>query len=104
MLMMELNYWREGLTHEKRMECIARRTEYAYPEGRTPIAEYWPAGVGSDMPAVVSIFEADDFAPFFELEMMWSEYFEMKFFPIVPAEHGLKFLKEAMAELEALVG
>jgi len=60
--------------------------------------------VGHDTAAVVSIFEADDFAPFFELEMTWSEYFDMKFFPIVSAEHGLKFLKEAMAELEALVG
>lgn len=104
MLMMELNYWHEGLSYEKMMECIARRTEYSYPEGRAPIAEYWPTGVGRDTPAVVSIFEADDFAPFMQLEMMWSEYFDMKFFPIVSAEHGLKFIKEAMAELEAMVG
>ena len=103
MLLMELNYWREGLSHEKMMECIARRTEFTYPEGVAPIAEYWPAGVGLDVPAVVSILEADDFAPFLQLEMMWSEYFEMKFFPIVSAEHGLKFIKEGMAELEALV-
>ncbi len=104
MLLMELNYWHEGLSHEKMMECIARRTEYTYPEGSAPIAEYWPAGVGRDTPAVVAIFEAEDFAPFMQLEMMWSEYFDMKFFPIVSADEGVKFLKEAMAELEVLVG
>lgn len=104
MLLMTLNYWHEGLSHEKRMECIARRTEYTYPEGSAPIAEYWPAGVGRDIPAVVSIFEAEDFAPFMQLEMMWSEYFDMKFFPIVSADEGVKFLKEAMAELAVLVG
>jgi hypothetical protein len=104
MLLMELNYWHEGLSHEKMLECVARRTEYTYPKGLTPIAEYWPAGVGMDTPAVVSIFEADDFAPFFAMEMAWSEYFDMKFFPIVDATEGVKFVKQAMKELEALVG
>lgn len=104
MLLMELNYWHEGLSHEKMMECIALRTDYAYPEGFAPIAEYWPAGVGLDTPAVVAIFEADDFAPFMQMEILWSEYFDIKYFPIVSAEHGLEFVKEAMAEMEALVG
>jgi hypothetical protein len=70
----------------------------------TPIAEYWPAGVGTDTPAVVSIFEAHDFAPFLGMEMLWSEYFDMKWFPIVPAEEGIKFVTEGLAELKALVG
>ena len=104
MLLMELNYWHKGLSHEKMMECIARRAEYTYPEDVKPIAEYWPAGVGMDTPAVVSIFEADDFAPFMRGEMLWGEYFDMKFFPIVDAKHGVEFIKQAMTELEALVG
>ena len=104
MLLMELNYWREGLTHEKMMECIGKRTEYTYPEGIKPIAEYWPAGVGHDYPAVVSIFEATDFAPFLAMEMLWSEYFEMKWFPVVDADDGVKFVAQAMKELEILVG
>lgn len=103
MLLMEFNYWREGLTHEKMMECIAKRTEYTYPEGITPIAEYWPAGVGHEFPAVVSIFQAEDFSPFLGMEMYWSEYFEMKWFPIVDAEEGVKFIREASAELETLL-
>ncbi len=104
MLLMELNYWHEGLSHEKMMECVARRTEYTYPEGIAPIAEYWPAGVGLDTPAVVAIYEADDFAPFLEVELLWSEYFDIKFFPIVSAEAGLGMLKEGLKEIEALVG
>lgn len=104
MLLMELNYWHHGLTHEKMIECVARRAEYAYPEGVTPLAEYWPAGVGTDTPAVVSIYEANDFAPFLATEMLWSEYFEMKWFPIVSAEEGIKFVREALGELNILVG
>ena len=104
MLLMELNYWHEGLSHEKMMECVARCTEYTYPEGIAPIAEYWPAGVGLETPAVVAIYEADDFAPFLEVELLWSEYFDIKFFPIVSAEAGLRMLKEGLKEIEALVG
>ncbi len=104
MLLMEFNYWREGLTHEKMMECIARRAEYEYPEGIEPIAEYWPAGVGHETPAVVAIWRAEDFSPFLGMEMLWSEYFDMKWFPIVDAKDGIKFLTEAMEEIEVLVG
>lgn len=104
MLLMELNYWHRGLSHEKMMECIARRAEYTYPASVTPIAEYWLAGVGTDTPAVVSIYEANDFAPFLAMEMLWSEYFDMKWFPIVSADEGIRFIKEALTELEALVG
>lgn len=104
MLLMEINYWREDLTHEKMMECIGRRTEYTYPEGIKPIAEYWPAGVGTEHPAVVAIFEAEDFSPFLAMEMLWSEYFLMRWFPIVDAEKGVKFIAEGMKELETLVG
>lgn len=103
MLLMELNYWHEGLSHDKMLECIARRADYTYPDKVTPIAEYWLAGVGTDTPAVVSLFEAEDFGPFLGMEMVWSEYFDMKFFPIVSAEEGLRFIGEAMKELEALV-
>jgi hypothetical protein len=104
MLLMELNYWHEGLSHEKMMECVARRADYSYPAGVTPIAEYWPAGVGSDTPAVVAIYEATDFAPFLGQEMLWSEYFDMRWFPIVSADEGIRFVKEALAEVEQLVG
>ena len=62
-----------------------------------------PAGVGTDVPAVISIYEAEDFAPFLALEMLWSEYFEMKWFPIVDASEGVRFVAEAMKELETLI-
>ena len=103
MLLMEFNYWHKDLPHDKVLECIAKRTQYTYPEGIKPIAEYWPAGVGTEHPAVVSIYEADDFAPFLGMEMLWSEYFDIKWFPIVDAEEGVRFIGEAMAELETLV-
>ena len=51
----------------------------------------------------MSIFEAESFEPFLGMEMLWSEYFEMKWFPIVDAEKGVRFVGEAMKELEALV-
>ncbi len=104
MLLMEFNYWHEGLSHEKMMECVARRAEYEYPEGTKPIAEYWMAGVDTHTPAVVAIFEADDFGPFLSTEMLWSEYFDIKFVPIVSADEGIQFVQEALAEMKELVG
>lgn len=104
MLMMEFNYWHEGLTHEKMMECVALRADYEYPEGRKPLAEYWMAGVDPHMPAVISIFEAEEFGPLLSTEMLWSEYFDIKFVPIVSADDGVKFIREALEEMKALVG
>lgn len=101
MMMMGLFHWKEGLSHDKVMECLGKRLEYAIPEDMHLLHEVWPATSGPDLPAVVSIVEVQDYAPLMEVEMLWSEYFDIKFLPVVSAEDGMKLGKDIMTQMMA---
>ena len=90
--------WRDDATSEERDGALVRRTSWSYPAGLNVIAESWTAGAS---PAVVVIADADDFAPLMELNMTWSDVFEVTTLPAVSAEEGLKIGPEVMARARA---
>jgi hypothetical protein len=100
-MMIGLFHWKEGLSHDKLMECLAKRLDYTMPEKMHMFHEVWPATSGSDLPGVVSIFEVPDYAPLMEVELFWSEYFDIKFLPVISAEDGIKLGKDIMTQMMA---
>ena len=72
-------------------ENIARRAQWQYPEGVTPVAEYWPQTTD---PAVVSIFEADSTAPIMAIFATWADVFDITIVPAVTAEEGLQLAQQ----------
>jgi len=97
-----LFYWRPGITHEKAMEAMAKRAQYELPEGATTVFEYWAAGAGPDIPAVVGVYEMADFGPMLETELVWGEYFQMKMLPAVSADDGIKMGADIMQHIAAM--
>ena len=90
--------WRDDATSEERDGALVRRAAWSYPDGLNVIAESWTAGAS---PVVVVIAEADEFAPLMELNMTWSDVFEVTTLPAVSAEEGLKIGPEVMARARA---
>lgn len=91
--------FREGVSAAERDGALLRRSAYQYPEGLTPIAEYWPVSAEAQ---VVTIFSAETFAPVMQVELEWSDVFDISVFPAVSAEEGLRIGPELFGRLERL--
>ena len=76
----------------------ARRLQWSYPEGMSPVAEYW---LETDSPRVVSVFEAEGMEPMGQIRMQWGDLFEIEVFPAVTGEQGMQMLRQAMAQQQA---
>lgn len=79
--------------------ALIRRASYQFPEGIRPIAEYWPV---SSSVQVVLVFAADSWAPVMELELEWTDAFDINVSPAVSAEEGLKVGTEVYGRLRRL--
>lgn len=64
-----------------------RRRDWQYPEGITPVAEYW---LETESPRVLAIIEADSVAPLGAFRRDWDDRFEIEIVPAVTAEEGLE--------------
>lgn len=74
------------------------RAAWSYPAGVRVIAEYWPA---SDKLSVLSIAEADNFAPLMEILLEWQDVLQIEFTPAITADEGLKVGPEVMSHVMA---
>lgn len=79
--------FRDSISAAERDNGMIRRSTWQYPKGLRQIAEYWPAAGEFQ---VLSIFSADDYSSIMELVFEWEDVFEMKVFPAISAEEGLK--------------
>jgi hypothetical protein len=85
--------WKPGLSREQADGALMRRAQWQYPEGVKVHGEYWLA---SSSPAVVSIFEADTYAPIMELGMTWGDVFDITCTPAITPQEGLRQGPEIM--------
>lgn len=58
-----------------------------------------PLEVVASFRGVVSIFEVSDYAPLMEVDLFWSEYFNITFLPVVSAEDGIKLGRDIMTHM-----
>jgi hypothetical protein len=86
--------WKQGLTRDERDAALINRAGWKYPSGVKVIAEYWPA---AEDPAVVSIFQTDDFAALMDIEFHWGDRFDITVIPAISAEEGLKVGPDVMS-------
>jgi hypothetical protein len=91
--------FRSSVTSAERDAAMARRAGWKYPDGLRMIAEYWPTGSAVQ---VVSIFSADDFTGVMELQLEWSDVFDIDIYPAVSAEDGLKVGSDLLGRLPRL--
>ena len=77
-----------GLTREQRDEALIRRAAWKWPDNVKVLGEYWPLG---EAPAVISIFEADDFSGIMELSLTWADKFKITCVPACTPEQGLQW-------------
>jgi hypothetical protein len=88
--------FRSSVTATERDGALIRRAGWKYPDGIRVIAEYWPAAAAVQ---VVSIFSADNFAAVMEVELEWSDVFDIDIHPAISAEEGLQVGAEVMGRL-----
>lgn len=86
--------WKQGLTRQQRDAALVHRADWNYPSGVKVIGEYWLA---TEDPAVVSIFQAEDYGALMELEFAWADTFDITVLPAIRAEDGLKIGADVMA-------
>jgi hypothetical protein len=91
--------FRSSVTSAERDAAMVRRAGWKYPDGLRMIAEYWPTGSAVQ---VVSIFSADDFTGVMELQLEWSDVFDIDIYPAVSSEDGLKVGSELLGRLPRL--
>jgi len=91
--------FKPSISAAERDQGLARRAAWQYPKGIRLIAEYWPASATAQ---VVSIFSADSFEPIMELDLEWSDVFDIDVSPAVSAEEGLKTGVEVFGRLPRL--
>jgi hypothetical protein len=90
--------WNPNVTREQSDGALMRRAQWQYPEGARVLGEYW---TGGNDPAVLLVFEADDFTPIFELNLTWGDVFDISCVPAVTAEEGLRIGPEALGRARA---
>jgi hypothetical protein len=88
--------FRSSVPVAERDGALMRRAGWQYPAGIRPIAEYWPT---SSSVNVVSIFSADSFAPVLEVQLEWSDVFDIDVHPAVSADEGLRIGAEVAGRL-----
>jgi Protein of unknown function (DUF3303) len=72
-------------------ERATRRLQWQYPEGVTPVAEYWFA---TEDPSVVAIVETDDPNALFPIRLAWDDVVDIDVVPVTTAEEGLEMLRQ----------
>ncbi|CAA9453930.1 MAG: hypothetical protein AVDCRST_MAG28-2124 [uncultured Rubrobacteraceae bacterium] len=75
-------------------ERYGRRLQWQYPQGITPVAEYW---VHSSELSVFAVVEAESAEPLAAMRMEWDDVFEIDVFPVVTAEEGLERLRRTIS-------
>lgn len=88
--------FRPSVPAADRDAALMRRAAWQYPEGIRVIAEYWPTAADLQ---VVSIFSAEDFGSVMELELEWSDVFDIDIHPAVSADEGLKIGPDVFGRL-----
>ena len=91
--------FRSSVPIAERDAALMRRASWQYPKGIRVIAEYWP--VSSEV-TVVSIFAADSFEQLMELELEWSDVFDIDIHPAVAADEGLRIGPDVVGRLARL--
>ena len=86
--------WKQGLTRDQRDAALMHRAGWNYPNSVKTVAEYWPA---AEDPAVVSIFQTEDYAGLMEISLTWGDTFDITILPAISAEDGLKVGPDAMS-------
>jgi hypothetical protein len=88
MIYVWLANWKPGLSREQMDAALMRRAAWSYPDGVNVLGEYW---LGGHRPAVVSIFETDNYEPIMELGLNWGDVFEIACEPACTPEQGLQW-------------
>ena len=88
--------FRESVSAAERDAGLMRRAAWKYPEGIRVIAEYWPAD--TDV-SVVTIFSAEDYASIMEIVFEWNDIFDIKVYPAISADEGLKIGPDVFGRL-----
>lgn len=96
MLYVAILNWKPGLSREQQHGALARKAQWQYPAGIRVVGEFWPA---THAPAVIAVFEADDFAPIMEVILTWQDVFDMQFFPATTPEEGLRLGSEVLQRI-----
>lgn len=88
--------FRDSASAADRDGALMRRAAWTYPEGIRAIAEYWPVASAVD---VVSIFAADSADQLLELQLEWSDVFDIDIHPAVSADEGLRIGPDVFGRL-----
>jgi hypothetical protein len=88
----------DHLSRAQRDEALMRRAQWQYPQGIKQLGEYWLAG---NDPAVLSIFETDNFEPIFELSLTWNDLFDIQATPATEPQAGLQMGQAIMQRLQS---
>jgi hypothetical protein len=88
--------FRASVPAAERDGALMRRAAWKYPEGIRVIAEYWP--LASEV-TVVTIFSADSYDQLMEVDLEWSNVFDIDIHPAVSAEEGLRIGPEVFGRL-----
>ena len=91
--------FRSTVPAAERDGALMRRVSWQYPKGVHVIAEYWPLASAVQ---VVSIFSAESFEQVLELELEWSDVFDIDIHPAVSADEGLRMGPEVVGRLPRL--
>lgn len=91
--------FRSSVSAAERDGALMRRAAWQYPKGVRVIAEYWPL---SSAVTVVTIFTADSFEQVMELELEWSDVFDIDIHPAVAADEGLRIGPDVVGRLARL--
>jgi hypothetical protein len=91
--------FRSSVSGAERDAALMRRAAWQYPKGIRVIAEYWPL---SSAVQVVTIFTADSFEQVMEVELEWSDVFDIDIHPAVGADEGLRIGADVVGRLSRL--
>jgi len=89
MLFVALMKVRAGTEEER----LTRRLQWQYPAEMCVLAEYW---LNTTDPQIITIFEADSFAPMSQVTSSWDDVYDITITPAVTAEEGIKQAREMM--------
>gem|GEM_PF-416766 len=93
MLYVMLLSWKPGLGRDQMDRALTRRSQWQYPRGVSLLGEYWLA---ASSPAVLSVFQASDYGPIFEISLTWGDVFDITVVPATTPEEGLRMGAEIL--------
>jgi len=89
--------WRTDLSADAISGALVRRATWQYPDGMKVIGEWWRPGAAD--PAIVSVFEADSYAPILEMSFAWGDVLNIQCTPAVTAQEGLVMGAQIMQKM-----